>query len=83
VIGWIARCFVSCCFGSLTTCPPPPPWVLGIKSLGAPDYPPSTCDMRKGVRVVRRIQLLDPVRGRRRADRGHEMGLAERSEVGH
>ena len=28
--------------------------------------------MRKGVRVVRRIQLLDPVRGRRRAGRGHE-----------
>jgi len=53
-----------------------------MKRFGAPDYPPSTFVMREGVRVVRRIQLLDPARGRRRADSGHENGAAERSEVG-
>jgi len=62
--------------------PPPPPRVLAIERFGAPDYPPSTCDMKEGVRVVRRIQLLDQVRGRRRAGRGHENGVADRSEMG-
>jgi hypothetical protein len=75
VIWGIGRCFVSCCFGSWTSSPPPPPWLLGIVRFGAPDYPPSTFDMRRGVRVVRRIQQFDPVRGRRRAGRGHEVGL--------
>jgi hypothetical protein len=74
---WIARCFVSCCFERWTTGPAPPPWLLGIERFGAPDYPPSTYDIRKGVRVVRRIQLLNPVRGLRRADRGHRIELAE------
>lgn len=58
------------------------PWLLGIERFGAPDYPPSTFDMREGVRVVRRIQLFDPVRRRRRAGRGHEIGLVVRCEVG-
>ena len=58
------------------------PWLLGIERFGAPDYPPSTFDMRKRVRVVRRIQLFDPVRGRRRAGRGHEIGFGMGSEVG-
>jgi hypothetical protein len=75
---WIARCFVTCCFASWTAGPPPPPWLLGIERFDAPDYPPSTYDMRKGVRVVRRIQQFDRGRGRSRADRGHTIGLAER-----
>lgn len=82
MIWWIARCFVSCCFASWTLGPPSPPWLLGIERFGAPDYPPSTFDMREGVRVVRRIQRFDPVRGRRRAGRGHEIGLVVRREVG-
>lgn len=49
---------------------------------GAPDYPPSTYDRREGVRVVRRIRLHDPVRGRTRASREHGIESAERSEVG-
>lgn len=51
--------------------PPPPPRLLVIERFGAPDYPPSTYDMKEGVRVVRRIHLLDRVRGWRRAGRGH------------
>jgi hypothetical protein len=62
--------------------PPPPPFLLGIERFGAPDYPPSTYETGEGVRVVRRIQLLDPGRGRRRAGRGHESELPERSGVG-
>ena len=69
-------------FRALDLSPPPPPWLLGTERFGAPDYPPSTYLTRKGVRVVRRIQLVDPVRGRRRAGRGHEIGLAEQCEVG-
>jgi hypothetical protein len=50
-------------FRKLDCRPASAPWLLGIERFGAPDYPPSTYDMRKGVRVVRRIQLLDPVPG--------------------
>jgi hypothetical protein len=77
VIGWIARCFVSCCFARWTSGPPPPLWLLRIERFGAPDYPPSTYETRRGVRVVRSIQSLDPVRGRRRASHGHEIGVVE------
>lgn len=52
-----------------------------IERFGAADYPPSTYDMRKGVRVVSCIQSLDPVRGRRRAGRGHEIRLSGWCEV--
>lgn len=79
---WIVRCFVTCCFASWTAGPPPPPCLLGIERFGAPDYPPFTYDVRKGVRVVRRIQPLDRVGGRRRAGCGHELGSRERYEVG-
>ena len=75
---WLARCFVTCCFASFTAGPPPAPWLLGIERFGAPDYPPSTYDIREGVRVVRRIQQFDPGRERRRANRGHKIDLAER-----
>jgi hypothetical protein len=68
-------------FGELDLRPASAPWSLGNECFGAPDYPPSTYDMRKGVRVVRRFQLLDPGRGRRRAGRGHEIRLLERCEV--
>jgi len=60
--------------------PPPPPGSLGIGRFGAHDYPPSTYCTRGGVRVVMRIQLVDVVRGRRRADRGH--GESDQSGAG-
>jgi len=65
-------------FRALDFGPPPPPWLLGIERFGAPDYPPSTYETRRGVRVVRSLQPLDPVRGRRRASHGHEIGVVER-----
>jgi hypothetical protein len=60
--------------------PPQPPYLLGIESFAAPDYPPSTYVHEEGVRVVRRNQLLNPVQGLRRVDQGpdHEHGKGER-----
>jgi hypothetical protein len=69
-----SKVFRELLFGELDLGPASAPWLLGIERLGAPDYPPSTHDMRKGVRVVRCIQSLDPVRGRRRAIAGTREG---------
>jgi hypothetical protein len=71
------RVFRGLLFGELDFEPASAPWLLGIESFGAPDYPPSTYETRRGVRVVRSIQSLDPVRGRRRASHGHEIGVVE------
>jgi len=62
-------------FGELDLGPASAPWLLGIERFDAPDYPPFTYDMRKGVRVVRCIQSLNPVRGRRRQSRAREKAV--------
>jgi hypothetical protein len=79
---WIARSFVSGCFERWTTGPPPPPWLLGIQHFGAPDYPPSAYDTKKGVRVIRRIQLVILFGGEGGPIAGRRSDWQSRSEVG-